>query len=151
MTSPVAIIGLTYDGVDVQEEDLDIFFEVTRGLNEAPEVRGVDTVVPSRAGRVPRARQDDVLRVVLKGHVRGSGADDAAQKEDYRANADTVRALFSPNREPADLVALAEDGSTRTLICRPIGSPMWNERVASLYADVSVELEAVDPPDWSVA
>ena len=52
MTSPVATIALSYDNVDLQESDLGIFLQIVRGLNEVPDVRGKDWIVPSTAGRI---------------------------------------------------------------------------------------------------
>jgi hypothetical protein len=52
-------------------------------------------------------------------------------------------------RAPAALVASLEDGTTATLICRPLNI-VWDVQVPSLWANVSIELEAVDPPDWVI-
>lgn len=71
MTSGVATVGVTYDGEDVQRGDLGIFLEVVRGLNESPDVRGVDIVVPGAVGRVARNRIADRMVIELRGIVRG--------------------------------------------------------------------------------
>jgi len=147
VTTDAAVIGLTYDATDLQEADLGIFLEIVRGLSEPPAVRGVDTVVPSLAFRVPRARIADYLVLELRGFVRGEGADEEAQRSDVRDKIDTLRALFDPAADPADLVATCEDGTIRTISCRTL---------SIVYADVlpthktlSVELEAYE--DWQVS
>jgi hypothetical protein len=149
MTTALAVIGLTYASTDIQEADLGIFFVITQGLNEAPEVRGRDFIVPGMDGQVARNRRSDHLDILLAGNVRGNGVDEEAQRSDYRTNARAVRTLFNPNRDPADLVATLEDGSTWTIECRPDGSPIWNEQIVSQFAYVSVKLYSV-APDWSI-
>ena len=74
MTNAVAVIGLTFDGTDLQTADFGIFLEIVRGLNEQPVARGVDLVVPSRAGRIVRNRVGDALSIELRGYVMGTGA-----------------------------------------------------------------------------
>jgi hypothetical protein len=145
VTSPVAVIGLTYRGTDLQSADLDIFFEIVRGLAEPPSVRGEDWIVPARAGRLPTNRVADVLRIELRGHVRGSGVDEDAQRADFAANRATVRALFSPTLDPGPLVATLEDGSVQNVDARTLDT-IWNQ-VQPSFAFVSVQLESVDP-DW---
>jgi len=149
MTNPTAAIGLTFATVDVQDSDFGIFLEIVRGLNESPAVRGKDTVVPGRLGRIARNRIDDVLPLELRGIVMGNGSTDALQRADFRAGVNIIRALFSPSRAPAALVATLEDGSTATISARPLNL-VWAEDVASLSASVSIELESVDP-DWVIA
>jgi len=73
MTNAVAVIGLTYDGTDLQAADFGVFLELVRGLNEPPAVRGVDLIVPSRAGRIVRNRVADALTIELRGYVMGTG------------------------------------------------------------------------------
>ena len=150
MSSPVAIIGLAYDATDLQESSLDIFLTITYGLNESYEVRGKDVLVPGADGMVPRPRRPHSHKILLAGHVRGSGADQAAQRADYRTNMRTLRTVFDPARSPADLVAELEDGSTWTITARPV-SPgiLAAERIPSEWADVSIELLSV-APDWTV-
>lgn len=140
MSSGAAVIGLTYDGTDIQQADYGIFLEIVRGLNEPPQVRGIDTVVPGLPGRVPRNRVVDVLTLELRGFVTGDG------RAAFRANAATVRALFYPTNDPAVLVATLEDGSTATITARALPTQLWGQVVPE-FATVSIELESVDP-DW---
>jgi hypothetical protein len=79
----------------------------------------------------------------------GNGSTDALQRADFRAGVNIIRALFSPSRAPAALVATLEDGTTATISARPLNL-VWAEDVASLSATVSIELESVDP-DWVIA
>ena len=151
MSTPVAIIALTYDTTDlIQASDLGIFLTITYGLNESYEVRGKDVLVPGADGMVPRPRRPHSHKILLAGHVRGDGVDRAAQMADYRTNMRSLRTLFDPARDPADLVAVLEDGSTWTISGRPV-SPgvLAAERVPSEWADVSVELLSV-APDWTI-
>jgi hypothetical protein len=73
VTNPVAVIGLTFSGTDLQTADFGVFLEILRGLNERPAARGVDLVVPSRAGRIVRNRVGDTLTIELRGYVMGTG------------------------------------------------------------------------------
>lgn len=146
MTSPVAVIGLTYAATDVQEADLGVFLELVRGLNELPAVRGMDVVVPGRRFRIPRNRIADTLILELRGMVRGEGADEDAQRADFRNKVDALQVLFSTERVPADLVATCEDLTVRTISCRPVNLA-WSQILPS-YAALSVELEAFE--DWTV-
>lgn len=150
MTSPVATVGLTYAGVDLQESDLQVFLQIRTGLNETPAVRGSDTVVPGLAGRVEGNRVNDVLSIELVGFVRADPAsvDRAAAKSSFRANILWLRTLFASNRARADLVATLEDGSTQSISARPL-SMIWNESVQGEFSAVSIDLEGYD--DWAVA
>jgi hypothetical protein len=148
VTNAVAIIGLTYDGTDIQAADFGVFLELVRGLNEPPAVRGVDLIVPSRAGRIVRNREADALTIELRGYVMGSGSTEALQRISFRTNAKIVRALFDTSAEPADLVASLEDSTTATISARTLNS-IWDQ-TDPWTAAVSIELESVDP-EWVVA
>lgn len=148
MTNGAASIGVTYDGTDCQDSDPGLFLEITRGINETIEVRGIDVVVPGLAGQIPRLRIGDSLRIVLSGFVAGAGMDLAAQKADFRSTMLAVRTLFDPTKEPAELALVLEDGSTATISARPLNIVV-NDKVQSLFAYVSVELLSV-APDWTI-
>jgi hypothetical protein len=149
MPSSAAVVGLRYDSVDLQTDDLQIFLEIHTGLNEPPSVRGGDYVVPARAGRVEANRINDVLPIELVGMVNADPAitDLGDARSSYRANATALRALFHPNRSRATLEADLEDGSTITIEARPLPTHIWNEGAVS--AKVNIELEGYD--DWAVA
>jgi hypothetical protein len=145
MTSPAAVVGLVYDSEDLQLEDLQIFLEIVRGLNEPPQVRGTDTVVAGRAGRQEGSRVNDLLPIELVGLVSADPTLTALAeiRESYRANQRFLRNLFRTNRRRATLEATLEDGSVITIEARPLNA-IWNERSTS--ATVSIELEGYD--DW---
>ncbi len=147
MSSPAAVVALSYDGSDLQIEDLSIFLEIAHGLNEPPQVRGSDTVVPALAGRVEGNRVNDVLPIELVGLVSPSAdaTTRAEQLASFRTNALAVRALFATDRAVADLVATLEDGTVVAISARPMNA-IWNER--PIFATVSIELEGYD--DWAV-
>ena len=147
MSTPVAVIGLTFGGEDIQTSDLGIFLTIVEGLEFIGNVRGKDVVVPAADGRVARNRRFDTLPIVLEGHVRGDGIDTEARRADYRTNVRTIRTLFDPTDDPADLVATLEDGSVWTVAART-QNVMKDEKVVSEWADYSIELEAVER--WSV-
>jgi len=148
MTSPLATIGLTYDGVDLQTSDLQLFLEIVHGLNETPSVRGVDTTVPALAGRVEGNRVNDILVVTLEGLIMADPTTTtrAGVIASFRDNCQTVRALFASNRARADLVATLENGDVWTVSARPMPGIIWSEPAKSELAQVSIELEAYG--DW---
>lgn len=148
MTHAAATIPLTFDGVDIQFSDLGIFLEIIEGLNDVPEVRGKDVVVPAADGQEFRNRRADRRRILLAGIVRGSGADVATQQADYRNNVQTLQALFDPTADPAILEATLEDGTIQTINARTVGNGLVIEevrRLPSLFATVTVTLDSVDP------
>lgn len=146
MSSPAAVVGLTFDGVDVQLPDLQIFLEIKRGLNESPTVRGVDVTVPALAGRVEGNRVNDVLSIELEGIACADEAlsTRAEQLESYRENAATVRELFRPDRLRAQLVAELEDGRTLAIMAKPLPGHTWNEHPD--HAHIGLDLEGYG--DW---
>ncbi len=149
MTSAVATIGLTYDGVDLQTGDLQVFFQIEHGLAEGPSVRGSDVVVPARAGRIEGNRINDVLVIELVGFVRADPAETTTSgaRDSFAANRALVRTLFATNRARADLVATLEDGTQLTISARPMPGMIWTSPIPSEFANVSIELEAYD--DWT--
>jgi hypothetical protein len=149
VTSPLGLVGLTYAGTDLQQADLQWFFQIVRGLNEPPSVRGDDTIVPYLAGRVEGSRENDVLTIELRGNVRADPDETttAGARASFADNRATIRGLFHPKRDRADLVATLENGAILTISARPLPGSMWSEQVGSEWADVSIELEGYD--DWA--
>lgn len=145
MTSSAAVVGLTFDGFDIQDLAGGIFLEIARGLNEPPAVRGVDVVVPSRPGRIEGSRVNDVLSIELTGVVMAEdvAATPAEVLASYRSNQRLVRALFATNRRRATLEATLEDGSVLAIEAHPLNA-IWNE--GPTFAKPSIELEGFD--DW---
>jgi hypothetical protein len=149
MSNAAAVIGLTFRSVDIQRADFSVFLEVKRGLNEIPEVRGQDTVVPGLAGRYFRNRVADRRTIELRGFVSGYDAtpSEAADRRDFRHRVEELRDLFDPTLDPGTLAAALEDGGTATIEARAT-NVVWNQVAPSLH-EVSVEMESVDP-EWVV-
>lgn len=148
MTHAAALVGVTFDGVDLQRSDLQWFLEIERGLDEVPSVRGKDTVIPGLAGRLEQNRRNDVLSIVLTGFVQAdpSLTDVDDRRASFRSNVATIRSLFASDRDRADLVALLEDGSTQTISARPLNI-IGGTYIGSEYRALSIELEGYD--DWT--
>lgn len=149
MTSPVAVIGVTYAGTDVQLADLSIFLEITSGLDATPAVRGTDVVVPALAGRIAGNRVNDVIIVSLEGWVRAdpTTTTTATARTSCQAKRATVRALFASNRARANLIATLPDTTTKTISARPLPGLIWTEVVPGEFYRLSVELEGYG--DWA--
>jgi hypothetical protein len=144
-----AVIGLTFKNVDIQRADFSIFLELKRGLNEGPETRGKDTVVPGLTGRYWRNRVADRRPLELVGYVSGADASpaEAALRRDFRHRVEELRALFDPTDDPGELEAALEDGGSASIFARATNM-VWNQITPAL-ASVSVELESVDP-EWVI-
>lgn len=147
MSSPAAVIGLSFAATDLQQNPFGIFLEIVRGLGEGPSVRGKDTIVPALTGRIARNRKADTWRIELVGWVAGQGATEAIQRSDFADLRAQLLALFDPTNAPAALVATTENGDTWTIQARTLPGKMWDQQVPSM-ARLSVELEAV--ADWVV-
>lgn len=145
MTSAVATIGLTFDGVDVQDID-GLFLELVGGLSDSPTVRGIDVTVPGADGQVARPRRFHERRPLLAGFVRGSGATQAIRQSDYRSNVRAMLSLFDATAEPADLVAALEDDATATIPARTL-QVATVDVIPGEYANVSIEMLGIE--DWA--
>ena len=141
--------SLVANGVDLTRSDGRILGRVVRGLNEVPEVRGKDTLIPSRSGMVPRNRKLHRLVIEWEGHVMGDGATEADQREDFRDLMDSLRTLMNPVLDPYELVITVEDGTTRSITARPINLLPGPDDLPS-YRAVSLQWESVDAADWGV-
>lgn len=150
MSNPWVVVGLTYDGGELQMDDFSIYLNIITGLNETPSVRGDDTIVPGRAGRSEGNRINDIITLVLGGVVMADPTitDTDASKANFRSRLRVVRALFAPDRVRADLVATLEDGSVWTISARPMNI-VTTTLIPGAYWEGSVELEGYD--DWSIA
>lgn len=149
MTAVIAPVGVLYDAEDLQPDDLSIFLRFQKGLAETSTVRGTDSIVPALAGRIEGLRIKDLLKVELAGWVQPAATAStlADQLASFQANRAYLRDLFSPDRGLAELIAVLEDGTLQTVQARPLNM-VFNEIIPSLYAEVSVELEAFD--DWVI-
>lgn len=144
MTSAVAIIGLTFRATDIQSLPTGVFLELVDGIAAPPSVRGADTVVPGRSGRIAKARVGDVWSGELRGLVTGAGSTEAAMRDALADLRETMRALFDPTLLPGALVATLENGDTATIQARALPGQIWEIVVPSMYR-VSIEVESVDP------
>lgn len=136
---------LTADAVDLM--DGRFLFRLVRGLGEVPTVRGEDTIIPSATGRTARSRVADTLRLEAQGWVLGEGVGEAAQRADFRDAVDELRALMDPTQDPYTIEVEVEDGSTRTILARPLNIVWGEDRIPSMcYA--SLEWESV-APTWT--
>lgn len=141
MTSPVAVVGLTWDGYDVQRSDLDVFLEITEGLDELPDLRSFQQIVPFRHGRRADVPYADKRAIVLTGLLSGPSA---TERAGYRGYVDEVKGSFSPLRDtPGTLVATLEDGTTRWIKAMPLD--MRTKPIVPGAANASIELIADDP------
>lgn len=148
MSNPWAVVQLFYDDEDLQLADFSIYFWVEVGLMETPQVRGEDTVVPNRAGRTEGNRRNDILTIVLNGQITSDPLEVtlADARASWRTKMLAMRTLFASNRSRAPLVAILEDGSSATIMARPLNIVVPNT-IPGEYASVSVELEGDD--DWA--
>lgn len=150
MTSSVAVIQLTYDGVDILDID-GIHLELVQGLFESATTRGIDVTVPGADGQVARPRRFHERQIVLDGFVRGSGTFQDERQSSYRANLDTLVALFEEGGgasvQPKVLEAITEDGLVRWIPARTV-SRIQNEAVKGEFTLANIELLAVR--DWTV-
>ncbi len=142
--------SIVADGVDLTRSDGRLIFWVTRGLDEVPEVRGTDTIVPSLNGRIPRSRRLDRFVVEAAGMVQGAGSGEAAQRTDFVSLMETLRDLMNPVQDPYNLVVTREDGTTRTITARPLNI-VWEGIVIPTYRTGSLQWESVDAADWGVS
>lgn len=152
MTS-IVYNGVTYGGTSLVSfvgSQVRFAFRVVRGLDDTPEVRGTDTIIPSAAGRVARNRVRDRRVIELQGLVVGTGSTDAAQVDDFRDAMETLRDLFDPTDAAKTLIVSLEDATrTATISARPINMVVGSDAIPILR-EVSVELEAVGA-DWVIA
>lgn len=149
MTSALAIVGLLYDAVDLQDLPTGVFIEIIAGIGEAPVVRGEDTVIPAAAGTLEGNRIDDFVPIELRAKI--TAADSAMTLADQQASHFTnllvVRTLFKPNRERAPLVAILPGGTVMTIQARPLNL-MPAHVVPGLHTEMSIDLAG--DGDWVV-
>lgn len=146
MTHAAAVIGLTFNGTDLQQNPPGLFLEIVVGLNEPPSVRGTDTIVPALDGRIPRNRVVDTRFIELRGWVAGIGATEALQRASFRTQVKALLALFNPSADPDDLVADLEDGTTGTISAQTTNI-IWGPLRVPAMRTLSIELESTDP-EW---
>lgn len=120
-----------------------IHLRVAQGYPGLVKVRGADSIIPGRPGRVVRDREEDTLGFVLDGDV--SGADEAA----FMANLADLSSACSP----MNLVTVTLDDGYLGAAGVTISARCLNAILSDLEEGVhwqhwNVEFEAVDPPAW---
>lgn len=135
-----------YGGLSWQTEDESgrTYLEIVRGLNETPEMRGEDDVMPGAPGRFARNRQPDVRTIELAGFIEGYGADSAERAAAFRTRMKLLQSAFNPELTDVLTVGL-EDGTSASINARTLN--LLSEQLIAWAARVSIELESVDP-NW---
>ena len=140
---------ITYRNLELQPNTGRWYFELVRGWDEPPEIRGEDTIIPSAAGRYPRTRIKDRLVLELRGWVAGQGDTDDLARQDYAVSMATLLAVFDGTLDPGALVVHAPvlgvpDGQIRTMNARYLSTLSSEVFGAGLFRSTSIELECVD-------
>lgn len=151
---------LTFRGVDLQTAT--IHLDLAQGFSEPPDVRGEDDVVPRAAGRVAGARRADMRRIILNGHVRGTGTTREERALSWRTATDALMAAMdrtldpgvlevgptAPAQQPdaASYLGLTTDYAINARCVNLIPGPV---QAHMSYQTWSIELVSIDsPPDW---
>lgn len=149
MSNAAVPTNITANGTDLSRSDFRILFRMTRGLNEVPEVRGQDVVVPGLGGRVARNRRLDRLILEAEGWVMGAGATEALALADFRASMETLKDVMNPSSDPYTLAVVDEAGVTHNITARPINI-VWEDDDIPSYRAGTLQWESVDAADWGV-
>lgn len=146
----------TWSGGVLDLQTLKVYFDIHRGFNEHPDVRGRDDVVPGRAGRYRRNRVDDIQVIELRGWVRGVGATVLERQQDFRASVSAVKASLDPIGSGGTLTVLAPYlgllSGSQSIQAYPANNPLLGGEVTNLmsFQRFSIELESVaNPPRWT--
>jgi len=150
MAHAAVATAIVANGTDLTRSDGRLIFYVTRGLDEVPEVRGEDTIVPSLNGRIPRSRRLDRFPIEAMGWVMGAGSGETAQRTDFVSLMESLRDLMNPVVDPYNIVVTREDGTTRTITARPLNI-VWDPIVIPTFRSGTLQWESVDAADWGVA
>jgi hypothetical protein len=154
------VANLVADTLELQDLDAGYWVTIsTGGLDASPTVRGVDTVIPGKSGRIARDRKADTLNIILHALVTGEGSTHAAIRVSYLSRMTALRAIFDPTADPFSLtihptaVAVGGkigDSQTATLNVRFLrftGPPAIGDEVR----EFDIECECVDsPPAWVI-
>lgn len=153
MTNAISytLSDLTFDTVDLQRADLSVHLDVTLGLDELPNYRGVDTIIPTADGRVSRLWKPDTLDIELAGVVQGVGATEDLRRGSFRELVEELKTLFVPGGAPSVLTGVGKDGMTYTINAKPIqsGALRWGPQRIPGVRDLTVILVSLDP-EWVV-
>lgn len=155
---------LSYRGVDLQT--LNLHFDLASGYAEPPEVRGEDDIISGATGREEGARRADVRRVVFTGHVRGTGATQAARTLSWRIATDVLAAILDRTLSPGTLLvgpaAPAQFPNAAAYLGLTVNRQLTGVRVLNFmagpveshmsYQTWSIELQSIaSPPNWANA
>jgi hypothetical protein len=147
MTSPVAVMDLSFNSTDITDLDGIMLERIEQGgPGTLPTVAGSDDPLPGADGVFPRNRRKRTRQIELRGHVFGTGVGIAAQVSDYWDNREALETLFNPTVR-ANLVAVLRNGNTATIEAWPISVDF--SQIAPMTAQVSVVLVSTDP-DWTI-
>lgn len=138
--------GLTYRGVELRTITGGYWFYVVSGLYGGLKVKGDDPTIPGKRGRWAGNRLAEVRTVMLHGKVLGE------DNADYDALRMALEAIFDPELPAGDLVVGTDyPGITapHTIAVRFVNY-FEREDVAHLYADLDIQLDTDDDPDWDV-
>jgi hypothetical protein len=116
-------MSLMIEGVEFQSLTVGRWFDVVEGGRfDVPVYRGINTVVPGRAGQTRRNHVADHLPIRLHGRIWGDGATAALR-----------RASFA-SRMAAALTALGTVGTNRTIVAHPPNEALAVGQTATIEA-----------------
>lgn len=143
--------GLTYRGVDIQNENL--FLDLMGSLYEPSFHRGQDDVVPGMPGKYRRNRVPEQRLVPLKGWTRGTGETAVDRRESFDAAESVLGAILDPATDEGLLIAIPPymglSGTSQGLLAVVSEWTAGNIQGSLSFRRWTVVLEAVgNPPDW---
>lgn len=154
MTNAISytLADLTFDGTDLQRSNLTVHLDVTVGLDEVPNYRGVDTIIPTLDGRVSRLWRADSLDIELSGIVQGTGSTEDDRLGSFRDIVEELKTLFQPGGGPSVLTGLGKDGATYSINAKPVqqGALRWGPQTLPGVRELTVILISLDPA-WDVS
>lgn len=134
---------IEFRGQDLLADGLRL--QLTAGYSDPLTVRGKDTVIPQRPGRIAHNRVADTRILRLEGHVK------ASSPAEWRIATDLLMAIADTTLDPGDLILRAPylglaTGVTATIAAR-CTSALPGPIMSKLFQRWSLELISVDP-DW---
>lgn len=147
MTSEIAVVQWTAAGQGMIDPDGICFHTLVRGgPDTTARPRGEDILIPRLPGMQQGLWEANERTIEFRGWVCGSGADEAAMREDYWDNKIFVANLLPPTAF-IDIVITLPGGAQWGITARPQPIPGYREIVPS-YGENSIEFESVDP-NWT--
>lgn len=145
---------LLFRSVDLQTDN--IYFDISVGFAEPAEAVGEDDVVPEASGRDEGMWRKDRRRIILEGHVRGTGETVEQRQQSWRFYTDALMATMDRSISPGELEVIGpylglSPGQSATLNARCVNTIAGPVRGTMNYQSWSIELICFDsPPDWTV-